>query len=158
MKNALTKLNDTELNGRRIRLIEDTKRRRRSSRSRSGTRSRSRSKSRSPRRSKSRLVTSPFISPFLGGGVAFSLLILIFGKNRPRIFILRSILQVRISRPLRDYTLGISTYNSLNRTALYLANANSSTPVCLKKISWQKLIKRWTVYFYIMLQYYFSSN
>lgn len=54
MKNALTKLNDTELNGRRIRLIEDTKRRRRSSRSRSGTRSRSRSKSRSPRRSKSR--------------------------------------------------------------------------------------------------------
>ncbi|XP_014277147.1 serine-arginine protein 55 isoform X2 [Halyomorpha halys] len=50
MKNALEKLDDTELNGRRIRLIED---RRRSRRSRSSS-SRSRSRSRSRRRSRSR--------------------------------------------------------------------------------------------------------
>lgn len=51
MKNAIEKLDDTELNGRRIRLVEDknTKRRRSGSYS-----SRSRSRSRSPRRSRSR--------------------------------------------------------------------------------------------------------
>ncbi|XP_044754126.1 serine-arginine protein 55 [Coccinella septempunctata] len=62
MKNAIEKLDDTDLNGRRIRLIEDkvTKRRRSasySSRSRSRSRSRrsrSKSKSRSRSRSKSR--------------------------------------------------------------------------------------------------------
>ncbi|KYB29603.1 serine-arginine protein 55 isoform X2 [Tribolium castaneum] len=47
MKNAIDKLDDTELNGRRIRLVED--RRRGSRRSRSSS-SRSRSRSRSPRR------------------------------------------------------------------------------------------------------------
>jgi arginine/serine-rich splicing factor 4/5/6 len=51
MKNAIDKLDDTELNGRRIRLIED--RRRGSRRSRSSS-SRSRSRSRSRRRSRSR--------------------------------------------------------------------------------------------------------
>lgn len=63
MKNAIEKLDDTELNGRRIRLIEDrsTKRRRSGSyssrsrsRSRSAKRSRSRSRSRHSSRSKSR--------------------------------------------------------------------------------------------------------
>ncbi|GAB6031697.1 hypothetical protein CHUAL_009448 [Chamberlinius hualienensis] len=54
MKNAIEKLNDTELNGRRIKLVEDKshKRRRSHSRSRSRSRSprsRSRSRSRSPR-------------------------------------------------------------------------------------------------------------
>lgn len=51
MKNAIDKLDDTELNGRRIRLVEDkhTKRRRSGSYS-----SHSRSRSRSPRRSRSR--------------------------------------------------------------------------------------------------------
>lgn len=49
MKNAIEKLDDTELNGRRIRLIEDKTTRR------SGSyHSRSRSRSRSPRRSRSR--------------------------------------------------------------------------------------------------------
>ncbi|KAL1132157.1 hypothetical protein AAG570_010114 [Ranatra chinensis] len=52
MKNALDKLDDTELNGRRIRLVED---RSRSRRSRSSS-SRSRSRSRSRRRSHSRLA------------------------------------------------------------------------------------------------------
>lgn len=51
MKNAIEKLDDTELNGRRIRLIED--RRRGSRRSRSSS-SKSRSRSRSHRRSASR--------------------------------------------------------------------------------------------------------
>jgi len=48
MKAALDKLDDTELNGRRVRLIED--RGRRSRRSRSSSHSRSRSRSRSKRR------------------------------------------------------------------------------------------------------------
>jgi len=51
MKNAIDKLDDTELNGRRIRLIEDRRRGGRRSRSSS---SRSRSRSRSRRRSRSR--------------------------------------------------------------------------------------------------------
>ncbi|XP_013385993.1 serine/arginine-rich splicing factor 6 isoform X2 [Lingula anatina] len=61
LKNALDKLDDTDLNGRRIKLVEDKSRssRRRShsnsrSRSRSHSRSRSRSKSRSRSRSRSR--------------------------------------------------------------------------------------------------------
>jgi len=58
MKNALDKLDDTELNGRRIRLVEDRRgRRSRSSSSRSRSRSRSRrsrSRSRSRRSSRSR--------------------------------------------------------------------------------------------------------
>ncbi|XP_012256066.1 serine-arginine protein 55 isoform X3 [Athalia rosae] len=63
LKNAIDKLDDTELNGRRIRLIEDKRRGRRSrsssSRSRSHSRSRSprrrsRTRSRSPRSSRSR--------------------------------------------------------------------------------------------------------
>ena len=62
LKAAIEKLDGTELNGRRIRLIEENKSKKRSrsrSRSRSPKRSRSRSpkklkKSRSPRRSKSR--------------------------------------------------------------------------------------------------------
>ncbi|XP_059474400.1 serine/arginine-rich splicing factor 5 isoform X3 [Neocloeon triangulifer] len=52
MRNALDKLDDTDLNGRRIRLIEDTRRKSRRSRS-SSSRSRSRSRSRG-RRSRSR--------------------------------------------------------------------------------------------------------
>ncbi|XP_078089475.1 uncharacterized protein LOC144506941 isoform X2 [Mustelus asterias] len=52
MKNALNKLEGTEINGRKIRLIEDRKRRTRS-RSHSRSSSRSRSRSPSPRRSKS---------------------------------------------------------------------------------------------------------
>uniref|UniRef100_A0A146MF38 Serine-arginine protein 55 n=2 Tax=Lygus hesperus TaxID=30085 RepID=A0A146MF38_LYGHE len=56
MKNALEKLDDTELNGRRIRLVEDRRRSRRSrsSSSRSRSRSRRRSRSRSHRSSRSR--------------------------------------------------------------------------------------------------------
>ncbi|XP_046985277.1 serine-arginine protein 55-like isoform X3 [Schistocerca americana] len=58
MRNALQKLDDTELNGRRIRLIEDTHssrgRRSRSSSSRSRSPSRSRSRRRSRTRSRSR--------------------------------------------------------------------------------------------------------
>lgn len=62
LKNAIEKLDDTELNGRRIRLVEDKKRSRRSgsyssrsrSRSRSQRRSRSRSRSRRSSRSKSK--------------------------------------------------------------------------------------------------------
>lgn len=50
MKNAIDKLDDSELNGRRVRLVED--RRRGSRRSRSSS-SRSHSRSRSPRRSRS---------------------------------------------------------------------------------------------------------
>lgn len=49
MKNALERLDDTELNGRRIHLVEDKRHRRSrssSSRSRSRSRSRDRSKSR----------------------------------------------------------------------------------------------------------------
>uniref|UniRef100_A0A1B6M4Z8 RRM domain-containing protein n=1 Tax=Graphocephala atropunctata TaxID=36148 RepID=A0A1B6M4Z8_9HEMI len=55
MKNALDKLDDTELNGRRIRLVEDRRnsRRSRSSSSRSRSRSRSRRRSRSRERSRS---------------------------------------------------------------------------------------------------------
>ncbi|XP_023024364.1 serine-arginine protein 55 isoform X4 [Leptinotarsa decemlineata] len=51
MKTAIEKLDDTELNGRRIRLVEDKKTKSRRSTSYS---SRSRSRSRSPRRSRSR--------------------------------------------------------------------------------------------------------
>ncbi|KAF8774349.1 Serine-arginine protein 55 like protein [Argiope bruennichi] len=56
MKNAYNKLNDTELNGRRIRLIEDRSHRSRRFHSRSSSRShsKSRSRSRSPHRSHSR--------------------------------------------------------------------------------------------------------
>ncbi|XP_013385994.1 serine-arginine protein 55 isoform X3 [Lingula anatina] len=57
LKNALDKLDDTDLNGRRIKLVEDksrSSRRRSRSRSRSHSRSRSRSKSRSRSRSRSR--------------------------------------------------------------------------------------------------------
>lgn len=58
MKNALEKLDDTEVNGRRIRLIEDRRHSRRShsysSRSRSRSRSRRRSRSASRSRSRSR--------------------------------------------------------------------------------------------------------
>ncbi|XP_015127398.1 serine-arginine protein 55 isoform X11 [Diachasma alloeum] len=62
LKNAIDKLDDTELNGRRIRLVEDKRRGRRSrssssrsrSRSRSHSRRRSRSRSRSRRSSRSR--------------------------------------------------------------------------------------------------------
>lgn len=59
MKNAISKLDDTEINGRRIRLIEQKPRGRRSSRSRSRSPSRSRrrsdrSRSRSSRRTRSR--------------------------------------------------------------------------------------------------------
>ncbi|XP_067895613.1 serine/arginine-rich splicing factor 5-like isoform X2 [Heterodontus francisci] len=55
MKNALNKLEGTEINGRKIRLIEDRKRRTRSrSHSRSSSRSRSRSPSSRPLKSESR--------------------------------------------------------------------------------------------------------
>ena len=57
MKNAIDKLDNTELNGRRVRLIEDKDARRgsrRRSRSRSSSRSRSRSRSRRRSRSRSR--------------------------------------------------------------------------------------------------------
>lgn len=56
LKNALDKLDDTEINGRRIRLLEDRKRDRKSLSysSRSRSRSRSRRRSRSPSASKSR--------------------------------------------------------------------------------------------------------
>ncbi|MBN3293058.1 SRSF5 factor, partial [Polypterus senegalus] len=55
MKNAIDKLNGTELNGRKLKLSEDRKRQSRSrSRSRSYSRSRSRSRSRSKSRSRSR--------------------------------------------------------------------------------------------------------
>lgn len=55
MKNAIEKLDDTELNGRRIRLVEDKSTRRRRSGSYS---SHSRSRSRSPKRSRSRSHSS----------------------------------------------------------------------------------------------------
>lgn len=51
MKTAIEKLDDTELNGRRIRLVEDTRRNGRRGRSRSRSSS-SRSRSRSRRRSR----------------------------------------------------------------------------------------------------------
>jgi arginine/serine-rich splicing factor 4/5/6 len=54
MKTAIEKLDDTELNGRRIRLVEDTRRNGRRGRSRSSTTSRSRSRSRRRSRSRSR--------------------------------------------------------------------------------------------------------
>ncbi|MCJ8744088.1 hypothetical protein PDJAM_G00102250 [Pangasius djambal] len=54
MKNAIEKLNGTELNGRKIKLFEDRKRSRSRSRSRSSSRSRSRSRSKSASRSRSR--------------------------------------------------------------------------------------------------------
>ncbi|XP_070496649.1 serine-arginine protein 55 isoform X1 [Chironomus tepperi] len=54
MKTAIEKLDDTELNGRRIRLVEDTRRNGRRGRSRSSTTSRSRSRSRHRSRSHSR--------------------------------------------------------------------------------------------------------
>ncbi|XP_043930096.1 serine/arginine-rich splicing factor 5-like [Protopterus annectens] len=57
MKNAMDKLDGTELNGRRIKLVEDRKRNRSRSRSRSYSRSRSKSKSVSPSRSRSRSRT-----------------------------------------------------------------------------------------------------
>jgi len=53
LKNAIEKLDDTELNGRRIRLVEDKRRNRRSRSSSSRSRSRSRSRS-TRRRSRSR--------------------------------------------------------------------------------------------------------
>lgn len=61
MKNAISKLNDTELNGRRIQVSEDRQSgsRSRRSRSRSESRSQSRSRSRSPRsRSRSRSASN----------------------------------------------------------------------------------------------------
>ncbi|XP_060727518.1 serine and arginine rich splicing factor 5a isoform X1 [Tachysurus vachellii] len=54
MKNAIEKLNGTELNGRKLKLFEDRKRSRSRSRSRSSSRSRSRSRSKSGSRSHSR--------------------------------------------------------------------------------------------------------
>uniref|UniRef100_A0A1B6CD27 RRM domain-containing protein n=2 Tax=Clastoptera arizonana TaxID=38151 RepID=A0A1B6CD27_9HEMI len=54
MKNALDKLDDTELNGRRVRLVEDRRHSRRSRSSSSRSRSRSRSRRRSHSRSRSR--------------------------------------------------------------------------------------------------------
>lgn len=62
LKNAIEKLDDTELNGRRIRLVEDKKKGRSGSyssrsRSRSARRSRSRSRSRHSSKSKSRSVS-----------------------------------------------------------------------------------------------------
>ncbi|KAK3573001.1 hypothetical protein QTP86_012040 [Hemibagrus guttatus] len=54
MKNAIEKLNGTELNGRKLKLYEDRKRSRSRSRSRSSSRSRSRSRSKSASRSHSR--------------------------------------------------------------------------------------------------------
>ncbi|XP_028827342.1 serine and arginine rich splicing factor 5a isoform X2 [Denticeps clupeoides] len=54
MKNAIEKLDGTELNGRKLKLFEDRKRNRSRSRSRSYSRSRSRSRSRSKSRSRSR--------------------------------------------------------------------------------------------------------
>ena len=56
MKNAIAKLDDKDLNGRRIRLVEDSQNKKRSSRSRSDSRSRSRSGSRrkSSKRSRTR--------------------------------------------------------------------------------------------------------
>lgn len=53
MKNALDKLDDTELNGRRVRLVEDRRHSRRSHSSSSRSRSRSRSRRRSRTRSRS---------------------------------------------------------------------------------------------------------
>lgn len=58
LKNAIEKLDGTDLNGRRIRLVED-RRRGGGKRSRSSSRSRSRSKQRSRSRSKSRSSRSP---------------------------------------------------------------------------------------------------
>ncbi|XP_035224143.1 serine-arginine protein 55-like isoform X1 [Stegodyphus dumicola] len=58
MKNAIDKLDDTDLSGRRIKLVEDKSRRRRSrSRSRSKSHSRSHSRSKSQSRSKSRSMS-----------------------------------------------------------------------------------------------------
>ncbi|XP_050501441.1 serine-arginine protein 55-like [Diabrotica virgifera virgifera] len=57
MKNAIEKLDDTELNGRKLRLVEDKKNKSRRSASDS-SRSRSRSRSRSARRSRSRSRSS----------------------------------------------------------------------------------------------------
>ncbi|XP_030627668.1 serine and arginine rich splicing factor 5a [Chanos chanos] len=54
MKNAIDKLNGTDLNGRKLKLFEDRKRNRSRSRSRSYSRSRSRSKSQSRSRSRNR--------------------------------------------------------------------------------------------------------
>ncbi|KAJ8955499.1 hypothetical protein NQ318_003602 [Aromia moschata] len=54
MKNVIEKLDGTELNGRKIKLIEDRQSKRSRSRSRSSSRSRSRSRSASPSRSRSR--------------------------------------------------------------------------------------------------------
>lgn len=54
LKNAIDKLDDTELNGRRIRLVEDKRRDESRRRSSSGSRSRSRSKSKSRSRSRSK--------------------------------------------------------------------------------------------------------
>lgn len=51
MKTAIEKLDDTDLNGRRVRLVEDRRGSRRGGRSRSSS---SRSRSRSRRRSRSR--------------------------------------------------------------------------------------------------------
>ncbi|CAG5134089.1 unnamed protein product, partial [Candidula unifasciata] len=71
MRNAIEKLDGTEINGRKIRLVEDKPRRRsrsrsrskRSSRSQSGSRSRSRSRSRSPSDSKRPKSGSRSVSP-----------------------------------------------------------------------------------------------
>ncbi|XP_072533340.1 serine and arginine rich splicing factor 5a [Salminus brasiliensis] len=54
MKNAIEKLDGTDLNGRKLKLYEDHKRNRSRSRSRSSSRSRSRSRSKSASRSRSR--------------------------------------------------------------------------------------------------------
>lgn len=56
MKNALDKLDDTELNGRRIRLVEDRRHSRRSRSSSSRSRSRSRSRRRSHTRSRYQIM------------------------------------------------------------------------------------------------------
>ena len=63
MKNAIAKLDDKDLNGRRIRLVEDSQNKKRSSRSRSDSRSRSRSGSRrkSSKRSRSRRSEEPHV-------------------------------------------------------------------------------------------------
>ncbi|BFZ11918.1 hypothetical protein BsWGS_14956 [Bradybaena similaris] len=71
MRNAIEKLDGTEINGRKIRLVEDKPRRRsrsrsrskRSSRSQSGSRSRSRSRSRSHSDSKRQKSGSRSVSP-----------------------------------------------------------------------------------------------
>lgn len=62
MRTAIEKLDDTELNGRRVRLVEDRRGNRRG-RSRSSS---SRSRSRSRRRSRSRYdrITNKFLSAF----------------------------------------------------------------------------------------------